>query len=600
MTRSSICLKPISALLADADGKPVNYWIPAYQRGFRWSPLQVTQLLDDVWEFVQASEGGNRNQFYCLQPLVIKALPGGIFEVVDGQQRLTTIFIILTYLKEMAALLGKKRFRLTFETRGVANEPFLEQIDLSRAGENVDFFHICQAYRAVEGWFNQRDPMHKLKLLQHLLNDDESGRNVKVIWFQLAESDNPVDAFTRLNVGKIPLTNDELIRALFLKRSNPDDSESETIQLRIAYEWDLLEKALQADTFWCFLSNQKGKSQNRIGFVFELIAKADGLPQGTEGDPHGIFYAFSARLKAGSDAESEWRRVKQTYMMIEEWFEERVLYHIVGFLVSEGVGIAEIRGLSNHCTKSEFDQKLRHRVFSTVIGGRFPDAGSEEDIRARVSEVLEDLDYGYHRAKIRSVLLLFNLATLLQDERSNIRFQFDSFKNERWDIEHIRSVTSDRPENYPARVEWLWRCLGYLKSQQAKEEIQGEIEAFNELHKDDATDEEFVPLYDKLIEYFQETTDEEADHSIGNLTLLDEHTNRSYKNAVFAVKRQRLLSLDQAGIFVPLCTRNVFLKCYSPQVDNVMFWSAADRLAYQNTILETLVGFFAGKREEAG
>ena len=165
MSASTISLKPITALLMGAGGKPANYWIPAYQRGYRWAPLQVTQLLDDVWEFIQASEGGNRHQFYCLQPLVIKALPDGVFEVVDGQQRLTTIFILLTYLKEMAAMLGKARFRLTFATRGEANEPFLETIDLARAEENVDFFHICQAYRAVEGWFRYRDPMHKLGTL---------------------------------------------------------------------------------------------------------------------------------------------------------------------------------------------------------------------------------------------------------------------------------------------------------------------------------------------------------------------------------------------------------------------------------------------------
>jgi hypothetical protein len=327
MTNSTISLKPITSLLAGADGKPANYWIPAYQRGYRWSVLQVTQLLDDVWEFIQTSEGGNRHQFYCLQPLVIQALSDGVFEVVDGQQRLTTIFIILTYLKDLAAMLGKTRFRLTYATRGEANESFLDQIDLSRAEENVDFFHICQAYRAVERWFQNRDGLQKLKLLQHLLNDDESGRNVKVIWFQLAESDSPVDAFTRLNVGKIPLTNDELIRALFLKRSNPEDSEGEATELRIAYEWDILEKALQSDAFWYFLSNQKGRTQNRIGFLFELIVKSAGLPVGAEDDAYGIFYAFNSKLKAqGASPEFEWRRVKQTFMMLEEWFEDRVLF----------------------------------------------------------------------------------------------------------------------------------------------------------------------------------------------------------------------------------------------------------------------------------
>jgi hypothetical protein len=43
-------------------------------------------------------------------------LPGNVFEVVDGQQRLTTIFILLTYLKDIATMLGKPRFRLTFAT----------------------------------------------------------------------------------------------------------------------------------------------------------------------------------------------------------------------------------------------------------------------------------------------------------------------------------------------------------------------------------------------------------------------------------------------------------------------------------------------------
>jgi hypothetical protein len=212
-----------------------------------------------------------------------------------------------------------------------------------------------------------------------------------------------------------------------------------------------------------------------------------------------------------------------------------------------------------------------------------------------VNDVLEDLEYGRHRAKIKSIMLLFNLATLLQDKRSNIRFQFDSFKSERWDIEHVRSVAADRPENYSDRLAWLEHCLAYLKFQQDGEQLQRDIESLKGMDPRDVDEEVFDPLYDRLLTYFGETSEEESDQGIGNLTLLDEHTNRSYKNAVFAVKRQRLLSLDQAGIFVPLCTRNLFLKCYSPRVDNMMFWDANDRLAYQTTILKTLVGFFSGQ-----
>jgi len=599
MIDSTICLKPISALLTDEQGRPANYWIPAYQRGYRWSPLQVTQLLDDIWDFVQESEGGNRHQFYCLQPLVIRALPDGVFEVVDGQQRLTTIYILLTYLKAMVEVLGKTRFQLTFETRGEANESFLREIDLTRAEQNVDFFHICQAYRAVDGWFQNRDGMHKLKLLQHLLNDDEAGRNVKVIWFQLAENDNPVDAFTRLNVGKIPLTNDELIRALFLKRVRADESEAQVLQLEIANEWDRLEKALQSEAFWYFLSNQGGKAQNRIAFLFELVARKEGLPPGTEHNEYAIFYAFNQKLKAaGASPEQEWLKIKQAFMMVEEWFEDRTLYHIVGFLVSEGMNIGAISELAERCTKSDFEQKLRREVFARTIEGQPPEDMVEEAIRTRVADKLEGLEYDKHRAKIKSLLLLFNLATLLRNKRSNLRFQFDSFKSKQWNIEHIRSVTSDKPVRHSERIEWLKHCLGYLRSQENEDALRAEIEAFVALAPQEASDAVFDPLYDKLLDFFHEKTDQEADNGVANLALLDEHTNKSYKNAVFAVKRQRLLSLDQAGVFVPLCTRNVFLKCYSPRVGNAMFWSPEDRDAYQSAIVETLVSFFVGKTEE--
>ena len=83
MKDSSIRLRSINSLLIDEEGQPTRFWIPAYQRGYRWAPLQVTQLLDDVWEFIQTSEGGHRQAFYCLQPLVIKARTGGDYEAVS-------------------------------------------------------------------------------------------------------------------------------------------------------------------------------------------------------------------------------------------------------------------------------------------------------------------------------------------------------------------------------------------------------------------------------------------------------------------------------------------------------------------------------------
>ncbi|HEB63228.1 MAG TPA: DUF262 domain-containing protein, partial [Gammaproteobacteria bacterium] len=509
MKDASICLKPINDLLTDEQGQPTQFWIPAYQRGYRWTPLQVTQLLDDVWEFIQGSEEGSRQAFYCLQPLVLKAREEGDFEVVDGQQRLTTIYILLTYMKDIVALLGKSRFQIRFETRGEANEPFLDNIDLDRAEENVDFYYICKAYQAIDDWFSGRDSSHKLKLLQHLLNDDEAGRNVKVIWFELADSDNPVDAFTRLNVGKIPLTNDELIRALFLKRSGADKDEAVASQLKIAYEWDQLEKALQADAFWYFLSNKAGARQNRISFLFELITKTDGSPDSAGYGEYRIFYEYNKKLKEeGVAHEHEWLKIKQTYMTLEEWFEDRRLYHIIGFLIQQGLGVDKIQALSKQATKSHFEQKLREKIYTQVIGGNALSELSEEEVREHVSETLDDLEYGVDSKEIRSILLLFNLATLLEDPRSNIRFQFDSFKNGDWDIEHVRSVASSRPVRHNERVKWLKLCLGYLQAQNVEAELRTEMETYIKMSQAEADTVDFDVLYERVLACFKESDDE--------------------------------------------------------------------------------------------
>ncbi|WP_291996998.1 DUF262 domain-containing protein [Candidatus Accumulibacter sp. ACC012] len=403
MNEQRISLKTVNDLRVDASQAALRFFIPAYQRGYRWSPLQVEQLLEDVREFT-VRPNPQPDEFYCLQPLVVMARPTGDFEVVDGQQRLTTLLLILRHFNErLAKRYQQTVYTLAYETRPGLDD-FLENPTEEAANENVDFFHLDQAMQTIEQWFGAQDTIVE-DMKSALLN------KTKVIWFQLADSDKPVDAFTRLNVGKIPLTNDELIRALFLRRTGPHGGEAAVVPLRIAYEWDQLEKALQSDAFWYFLSNTRGKEQNRIGFLFELVSRAEGMPSGVESDAYGIFHTFNQRLRAqGATPESEWKKVKQTYLMLEEWFEDRVLYHMVGFLVSEGMSLNDLRALSMECTKSAFEKHLRQEIFKRAIGEDLRDSSDERVIREHVADRLDALSYNHHSGKIRSLLLLFNLA----------------------------------------------------------------------------------------------------------------------------------------------------------------------------------------------
>ena len=104
----------------------------------------------------------------------------------------------------------------------------------------------------------------------------------------------------------------------------------------------------------------------------------------------------------------------------------------------------------------------------------------------------------------------------------------------------------------------------------------------------------FEALFWELLAHFIEDVGGGPDNSIANLSLLDLETDRSYKNAVFPVKRELVLELDGHGVFVPHCTRNVFLKCYSPQVDHTMYWTQADRDGYRKELLNTLHTFITG------
>ena len=582
MSEQEISLKTVFELRVDPSDKPIRYRIAYYQRGYRWTPQQVTQLLDDIREFTRR-ENPQPEDFYCLQPLVLKPDGDGAYEVVDGQQRLTTLLLILRHFNERAAARYRQQlYTLEHETRADLLA-FLEDSSDELAASDIDFFHIGRAIKTIEEWFaireNEVDTM-KIAFLNQ----------AKVIWFLLSPAENAVEAFTRLNVGKIPLTNGELIRALFLRRTN--GSQAEAPLLRIAYEWDLLEKGLQRSDFWHFLSNDTEQRGNRIGFLFDLVARAEGMPETS--DPYATFYHYSDRLSVkDSDPEQEWLALKQRYMLLEEWFEDRNLYHLVGFLIWEDTDLNELIALAQDTTKKDFKHKLRAKIFALTIGSDDLAGLSPEELEELITDRVDDLEYGANSQKLRSILLLFNLATLLQSPKSNMRFQFDNFKTENWHIEHVRSVAPDNLRGRTSRIDWLRHCLGYFQSASDEPELQTEVQQFIDLPAVQATDAVFETLYEKVLKVFCEA-DGDPDHSVANLALLDRATNTSYKNAPFAVKRRRVLSLDRDGIFVPLCTRNVFLKVYNAHVDHTMFWTNADKEGYRQALIEVLNAFFQG------
>ena len=196
---------------AELEGRLVGkisgeFVVKSYQRGYRWGESQVNALLNDIYD--------NGQKAYCLQPIVVRALENeNQYELIDGQQRLTTLLIILKFIKKYVPFITIQ-YSISYETRTKTAE-FLDNINEVEADSNIDFYHIYHAYQHVDTWFHDKfgDDNNAISnasfKLFNYLND-----NVKVIWYEVGPEVDPIALFARLNIGKIPLTNAELIKAM--------------------------------------------------------------------------------------------------------------------------------------------------------------------------------------------------------------------------------------------------------------------------------------------------------------------------------------------------------------------------------------------------
>lgn len=199
----NVLTKRISALME------YNFSIPVYQRGYRWDDQQISDLLDDLFEF----SASPKTSYYCLQPIVVKQREDGAYDVLDGQQRLTTIYILLSYLYPVRQILHKatcdQLYRLKFDQRDddYLNEKRFRNDTMAEYKTDINKFYIWKAYEAIDLWFNNKNNCES-QILYALLGQQgtEETHVTKVIWYDVTQSaDSSIDIFTRLNYGKIPL-----------------------------------------------------------------------------------------------------------------------------------------------------------------------------------------------------------------------------------------------------------------------------------------------------------------------------------------------------------------------------------------------------------
>lgn len=538
-----ITLKTVNELI-DA----MHYYIPSYQRGYRWTTVQVQNLLDDLYEFMGKSFG-NSEAFYCLQPLVLCKRKDGSYEVIDGQQRLTTISILLTFLKEDS-------YKLEYETREGSAE-FLSNLGQDESEEeihNIDYHFMREAYNTIEGWFNkiQTNRQTVKKKFSIML-----GEQVKVIWYEVEPKTEVREVFSRLNSGKIPLTNAELMKSRLML----DLTYKERVELTT--QWDHIERELQRNSFWYFLGVRKSY-ENRIEFLFDIIADNTAT---TQADPYSTFYALQEQ-----DTKQIWQKILAIMAIFQEWFDDRELYHYIGYLTIKAQ-------ITKYLTLYSSNSVLSKRHFKEVL--------RQEMVENIDIETIEELDYYNNPGQIKQILLLFNVLTMLNQQQSNSLFPFDKYHNMNWSLEHIHARNTEGLRTKAQWKTWIMDAIQFLERDEIYKEV---VEDLKKVNVEKLTENQFEQISQSAIEQLQGDLAYDSD-GIENLTLLDQATNSRLSNHFYPVKYKRLIEYDQEGGFVPLATRNTFMKYYSIQVDNFEVWTQLDREKYLDAIKTTLAEF---------
>lgn len=609
-----------------------QFVIGNYQRGYKWGKKEILELLNDIYEY------DSNSGLYCLQPIILKPLATSkkesitvdkkeysIFtenEVIDGQQRTTTLFLLLSYLQHLDAIDSQYNYTISFNTRIRSGQfldnklKFLFDTDVSSISEddlinkdynqtasinslwadfiknhkefdNVDVYHFFLVSCYIKRWISHFliDQNKTQEFISKLLD------HVKIIWYSLdsaIQNNKVIDVFLNNNKGKIKLTTSELIKALFiLKIKNTQIKELAELQTNsFALEWDLIEKKLQDDSLWYFIQPNENlyKDGTRIDYLFDLILKKDHK----QDELFAYRYYESAFNLEDSNFDNEWNRVVQLFNKLIDWYNNPELYHYIGFLINADIqNLLAIIGSAKGKNKLEIKDELKNKIivhFSKTSKNENGEVFNIYDIN-----ILNFKKYYYETKK---VLLLHNIMYYVKT-MANHKFPFELYNKENWSIEHIVAQNPKEITDFELYKEWFTEQAEYqndIIDDKPKSIIEdlNKIKSFEELDLDNDLKEKIK----ELIESFEDRT-----HLINNLLLLDRNTNSALQNEGFENKRKKILFFDRNGqtdknkaVFIPVETLNAFNKTFSTEVQ-YKHWTLKDGENYKNAIFERLQEF---------
>lgn len=547
------------------------YHIPAYQRGYKWASTKngaVTVLINDLWNAYLSYESQGKKEYY-LQYITVKKLvlqKGDCLEVIDGQQRLTTLSIILAVLSAQLEFENISVDKLDYAIREnfflkyVYQQKGLDTIlntnwkDLSSKDDlnKQDLFYMFSALQRSARFFKDKKELDLF--YNYLIN------NVKIIVNSIETHIESETVFKNLNSNKVPLTEAELIKGLLItkigRQHNNSFKQVMEIRANVGKNWDELSTWANKDEIKSFYFNNKANAMQELLKLcaYALENQALSINKNVSEKDFPLFNFFLEH----NNYVQIFDKLKAIKNKLDDWFYNTQIYNLIGYCRfaknSKNNNLAFLKDLLKIDTKTALIQNLKK---------------NKEDFLKDLD--LSGLSYEETPDSLHHILLALNVFI---EGQENIRFNFFEFDRQKWSLEHIFPQTPEGKKNVlnQKHKEAILNILGNSITQEVKHVLQIEKR----------TDEEKQLYYQVLKEH-------PALNGIGNMCLLSGKDNASNGNKFFDEKRDNILKRIQIGSFVPKHTFDVFSKMFKNADTNQMsLWSIEDIEAHKAHIKSTL------------
>jgi hypothetical protein len=596
------------------DYKVNGYYIASYQRGYKWKSNsehdQVPVLLLDIYEAFIKAKVTKKNQEYYLQYITVKKTENNLFEVIDGQQRLTTLTLIFnilsSYFGEEDITKSNNIYLVTYARYDEESVNIFDQIlQLIKSDSNAeglkeqDKFYMLQASLTIKVFFEllQKENDDTFKAFLLFLKN-----NVKLILNKEDEHTSAEEVFANLNDNKVPLTNAYLIKGLLLtkaSRVNGNNSAKkhfkEIIDQRaiMGRVWDEMNTwfSKQDVSLFFFGTTQNGmekmlelisfKVDNQQSSVIETFKSSFISNEIVYKNPFILFNRYHENIITAEDAFNSLTKIKHIYKRLKSWYHDNQLYNLIGYK----------QVVSNYKAKT-------NKGFIGTVEALLLEKSNEDVLKTLrdflLSKILiKEKDFeklGYSQYK-DTFLLLLAINVFPQNDGDignfrNYRFDFYAFINQSWSLEHI-FPQNPKTSNFNIKDDKIWtidKINKKIKDLKNVEENKDEIEKYNLLIEEINLNEEIDS--DKIDFVFEEMTDLDE---LGNMALLSGGVNSALSNGFFNTKRKILLRKINQGSFVPKHTIDVFSKMLEVEAnivfdDSLTIWSANDIKAHYASI----------------